>query len=383
MTNRRVSRRTGSRPLRTLSVALAAAGAAIGLAAAPAGAAGGWEPVPDPDSSRWFDAFLPVGDAVFARGGFYPGGDPGSGEVASYWLREGTTWKELPRLANQSLETNEDGIWTATSARDFWVIGSMAATPTIANHWNGSAWQDRSPADKTVMFRDIKAVSANDVWAVGTTQWTTTTQTQSATIGRWNGSSWKITKLPQAEGGRTQLQAVQVNSASDVWAAGRTCPTQSTQNCRGYMTRWNGSTWTEVPLPAGTGTVTELTADASGKVWAAAGTSVLRWSGTGWDTSAAVKVTGANGVDELTWAGGKLYAGLSLNGNNTHSGIVRWNGTAWENVARPIDDTSYYYVVRVTSLAGASDGSLWASGLYSALWSTPTFAARLPAGAMG
>lgn len=365
--------------LRRLSVVLATAGAAIGLAVAPAGAAGGWETVPDPDTSRWFDAFLPVdGNTMFARGGFYPGGDPGSGEVASYWLREGTTWKELPRLSGQSLQVNDDGVWTATSSRDFWLIGSTAARSAVANHWNGSAWEDLSPADTKVEFRDIQAVSGKDVWAVGTTKSTT----QLATIGHWEGGSWKITKLPGQTNSRTELNSVQVNSANDVWAGGRTCPGQNDQGCRGYLARWDGSSWKEVSLPSGTTTVQELTADASGKVWAAAGTSVLRWNGTGWGPSATVTVPGVRVVEELTWAGGKLYAGLALNGNNPHSGIVRWNGTAWEDLPRPVDG-EYDYVTRVYSLAGASDGSLWAAGYYSAVFFDGSFAAWLPAGATG
>lgn len=362
-------------------MALAVAGVAIGLAAGPAGAEGGWQDVPDPDMDRWFDAFLPADDgAVFARGGDFPTGDPGDGEVASYWLREGTAWKELPDLEDQALETGDDGIWSATSSRDLWVIGTMAATPTIANHWNGSAWEDRSPTDKTVLFRDIEATSASDAWAVGTTQWTQNARTQSATIGHWTASGWKMTKLPQVAGGRTSLESVQVNSPKDVWAAGSTCPGQSNDNCRGYVTHYDGTSWKNVPLPAGTPNVLELTADASGEVWAAAGTAVLRWTGTSWDARAEVKVPGARSVQELTWAGGKLYAGLTLNENNPHSGVLRWNGSAWESVSRPINGANRH-VVSVSSLAGASDGSLWASGSYSQLWARPQFAARLPAGA--
>ncbi|MDN3028241.1 hypothetical protein [Streptomyces sp. S.PB5] len=372
---------------RRASVVLAAAGAVLGLAMAPAGAAGGWVAggwvaVPDPDSSRWFDAFLTADDGtVIGRGGFSPG--EGDGEVASFWVREGSAWKLLPKSeATPYTDTFGSGVWSATSAKDFWVVGGISAKPAIVSHWNGSAWQDRSPADQTVHFDDVEAVSAGDVWAVGTTQWKTTTPTQAAVIGHWEGGSWKITKLPQAVGGRTRLFDVQVNSAADVWASGESCTDQESRNCRGYVVRWNGASWTEVPVPAGITRVSAMTADAAGQVWVAHKNTVLRWNGSGWSTGADVVGVGSDGVNEFAWADGKLYAGLDLSSSSRHSGIVRWNGTSWESLARPIDNPDYS-INQITSLAGRTDGELWAAGSYNLLWSNPPFAARLPAGAAG
>ncbi|MGW8375964.1 hypothetical protein [Streptomyces sp. ODS28] len=380
-------RRTRARSwLRRAAVVLTGTGVAVGIAVAPATAAGGWQPVPDPNSNNWMDAFLPAADGtVFARGGYFPQGDPGSGEFSTYWQREGTAWKQIPLpRKTQSLDTYGDDRWTATSAKDLWVIGSMAATPTIANHWNGTAWEDRSPADKTVAFNSVKALSAKEVWAAGETQWTTTTPTQAGVIGRWDGTDWKITKLPQAKGGRTLLGNIHAVSSTDVWASGETCEGQDTSRCRGIVMRWNGSSWKEVPLPAGTGGVSEITANASGEVWAAAGTKVLRWTGSSWDTSAEVKLPKVYGVTELTWAGGKLYAGLSLEQRSGHSGVLRWNGRSWDTIASPFDPkTDYEDISSVSSLSGAPDGSLWAAGSYRAFFATPTFASYLPASAIG
>ncbi|MFF9900503.1 hypothetical protein [Streptomyces longispororuber] len=379
------ARRTGGRTLlRRAAVALTGAGAALGLAMAPASAAaGGWEPVPDPDSINWVDAVLPAADGtVFARGGYYPQGDPGSGEFSTYWQRDGASWKKIPTPKNQSLDTYGDDLWTATSAKDLWVVGSMAATPSIVNHWNGTAWQDRSPADKTVEFKAVKAVAPNDVWAVGETTWRSDRQTQQGVIGHWNGTAWKITKLPQATNGHTSLGALQVLSANDVWAAGKICTIQDARTCRGYVTHYDGTAWKEVAVPQGTIGVNELTASPSGQVWAAAGTTVLRRTGGTWDTSASVNLPSVYGVTELTWVKGTLYAGLGQNQPSKQTGVLRWTGSAWESVTSPYAPKSEWETIAaVTSLTGGPDGSLWATGTSYAFFATGQFASRLPAGA--
>ncbi|MFF5142321.1 hypothetical protein ACFY6U_21745 [Streptomyces sp. NPDC013157] len=365
--------------LRGASVVLAAIGVVIGFAEGPAAAADNWTAVADPDSSRWFDAFLANGgDTVFARSGSYPGGDAGSGEVARYWQRNGTTWTLLPAISSQTVETNDDDVWTATSANDFWVVGQTAAAATVGNHWNGTAWEQRSPTDTTVRFLDIKAVSANDVWAVGTTR-SSSASSLPGTIGHWTGSGWQVTKVTPTTGSQTELTSVYVKSASDIWAAGETCTAVGGSNCRGYVTHYDGTSWKEVAVPTGTVGIEEITAGPSGEVWAAAGTKVLRWTGSAWTGGADVSVSGAYAIRELTWAGGKLYAGLGLGSANSHSGILRWTGTAWEQVTR-VPETTGYYVTNVYELSGAPDGTLWAAGSYAQLFATPTFAATLAPG---
>jgi hypothetical protein len=349
----------------------------MALAAGPTAAADTWTAVADPDSSRWFDAFLASdGDTVFARSGSYPGGDPGSGEVARFWHRDGDAWTLLPALSSsQSVETNDDGVWTATSADDFWVIGRSVSAASVGNHWNGTAWETRSPADTTVSFQAIKAVSATDVWAVGGTD-SSSASSLPGTIGHWTGSSWQVTKITPTSGSETELTSLYVKSANEIWAAGQTCTTVGGSNCRGYVTRYNGTSWTEVPVPSGTAGIEEIAAGPSGEVWATAGTKVLRWNGTAWTGGADVTVTGATGIRELAWANGTLYAGLRLGSSNSSSGILRWTGTGWQEVTR-VPETTGYYVTNVYELSGAPDGTLWAAGAYTQLFSTPTFAARM------
>ncbi|MET9518230.1 hypothetical protein [Streptomyces sp. NPDC002994] len=360
--------------MRRCLVALATAGVVTGIAGAPAAAAAnGWEDVPDPATATWVDDYLPVdGDTAFARGGIYYGGDPGGGEVSSYWLYEGKTRTQLPKPADQP----DSSIWAATSDKDFWVVGNNYDHSSQVSHWNGSVWQKRNPADRTATFHDVQAVSADNVWAVGTTTQAGATALP-ATVGHWNGSAWKIAKLPQPAGGRTTLTSVHVNSATDIWAAGQTCTDVKGTNCLGYVTRYDGSAWKQVALPAGIRALSEITGHGTDEIWAAGGTAVLRWNGTTW-SRADVTAPGAVSVTELTWVNGKLHAGLVVEGYNGSSGIVKWNGRSWDQVPNPIDDPGYVSYINVFRLTGAPDGTLWASAHYTEFWSNSQYSVKLP-----
>ncbi|MCF8884154.1 hypothetical protein L5849_15795, partial [Erythrobacter sp. SN021] len=91
------------------------------------------------------------------------------------------------------LEGNLFGV-AAVSAADVWAVGSFLTTSSIQQalfeHWNGRKWSTvRSPATGagTVMFA-VASVSANDVWAVG--QSLNATSTAQTLIEHWNGHKW-------------------------------------------------------------------------------------------------------------------------------------------------------------------------------------------------
>ncbi|MGW6055210.1 hypothetical protein [Streptomyces sp. NPDC055189] len=362
---------------------LTAAGSALALTAGTASAAdavNGWQNITDPSvgSTKYpvYD-FLPVsGDTAFAKGTYGVGS--GDGEIDKYFLRTGTTWKELPKA--QGL--HDDGVWATTSVNDFWVMGDPYQQRMVVKHWNGTAWQDRAPADKTVSFRDVKALAANDVWAVGTTD-DDLTGARPATVGHWDGAAWKITKLPQTGAGATELSALHVNSAKDIWAAGRTCTDTEEKDCRGYVVRFDGSSWKEVATPAGTPALGEIAGTGPSDMWAAtgrwarSGSKALHWNGSAWK-SADVTLEGAESVSDLTYAKGTLYAGLNVNGYKS-SGIARWNGQAWENVPGPIALDSWYKNPTVKRLVADKDGALYVSGSYDQVFARPSFSAKLPA----
>ncbi|MGI9007154.1 MAG: hypothetical protein ACR2FU_13335 [Streptosporangiaceae bacterium] len=110
----------------------------------------------------------------------------------------------------------------------------------------------------------MTAVSARDIWAVGSyVPAGTGVPYQHRTLTEhWNGSSWSIVPFPDPGGHRLRsispLSSVAAVSADDVWAVGTY--TRPGQPRRTLIARWNGSTWTQVPSvsPAGRPGVVEL-----------------------------------------------------------------------------------------------------------------------------
>ena len=66
----------------------------------------------------------------------------------------------------------------------------------------------------------VAAVSANDVWAVGSDS-NSNFVTRSLTE-QWNGKQWSVVKSPSPGSFSTQLEGVAAVSATDVWAVGHT-----------------------------------------------------------------------------------------------------------------------------------------------------------------
>src|SRR5207253_1359432 len=82
---------------------------------------------------------------------------------------------------------------------------------TLVEHWNGSQWSvvpSPNGAGNNAL-NGVAAVSANDVWAVGSIS-------NQTLIEHWDGTQWNIVPNP----GNGILYAASALSANDVWAVG-------------------------------------------------------------------------------------------------------------------------------------------------------------------
>src|SRR5437868_6514112 len=82
-------------------------------------------------------------------------------------------------------------------------------------------------------------------------------------IEHWNGSAWSVVASPKGSGG-DQLTGVAAVSASNIWAAG-------TGNARTLIEQWNGASWSIVASPNPGSVSDELVAVAvvsANNVWA-------------------------------------------------------------------------------------------------------------------
>lgn len=108
---------------------------------------------------------------------------------------------------------------------DIWAVGAMARhsmPQPLVVHWDGRSWAvvpSPGVAQGPSELFAVTALSATDIWAVGTTN-----IPGDRTIGlaeHWDGRVWRIIPTPQSTmgGGLTVVAAA---NGSAAWAAGRT-----------------------------------------------------------------------------------------------------------------------------------------------------------------
>jgi len=137
----------------------------------------------------------------------------------------------------------------AVSARNVWAVG------TLIVHWNGRKWSVVAGAKTRKCHAELQGISAassSEIWAVGVC---VNAQNQTKPIiERWNGRHWVLQASPRVgTAGISELFAVKAISASDAWAVGQS---KSGSSFRTLIEHWNGHAWKVVasigPGPHGT-----------------------------------------------------------------------------------------------------------------------------------
>jgi hypothetical protein len=300
------------------------------------------------------------------------------------------------------------------SRTNVWAVGGRVRPETpLAMHWDGARWADvRIPAVEASLngLQDVDAVSARDVWAVGSS-WAATDDGPRVLVMHWNGSRWSVIKTPKISGLLRKVSAV---SGRDVWAVGESYTEGYPDGeARPLTMHWDGTRWTEESLSEGRlDVLMGVAAVSRSAAWAVgywpgreSAQVVWRWSESGWRSVPVRTNLGANedehlengleDVDALSptdawavgwnlsgsliehWDGRKwtilrtlpavLRAVTAVSRNNvwatgTESGrgdrafIAHWNGRAWREVVGP----------RVTGefkdVDATSGSSVWAVG---------------------
>ncbi len=148
----------------------------------------------------------------------------------------------------------------AVSPSDIWTVGNFVYSnngnrETLIEHWNGSTWSIvKSPNVGSFSALNAVAVaSAKDVWAVGVHEVVGTSTNSQELVEHWDGSAWSIVKSPSIEPFSALFGVVAI-SASDVWFVGSHGEGNTSENVKTLIEHWNGSAWYVVNSPnAGTG----------------------------------------------------------------------------------------------------------------------------------
>ncbi|MFI2612508.1 hypothetical protein [Kitasatospora sp. NPDC018619] len=374
-----------NRALATTAVAL---GAALSLGVGPAVAAtdaSGWGQLPlAPKGS--ITKMAAVGtDTVFASTQWDCSMSGESWTCGQTWQLKGTTWSQFKLPAQLSGTPTVAG----TGAGDTWFLGS--GTAAQAFHWDGTAWVDRSPSPAVAGYdaRDAVALSATSAWSVGTTTTNYDHRTDTATVGRWNGTRWTVSKLPAPTGRTTTLNSVSAAAENDVWASGEQCRDTGNDRCQPYLAHWDGTAWSQVAVPDSSprsltntrvvsrggevfvgGRETDLTTRTQPDRIVA-----LHWDGAAWTRSVLPVTVSADGwysyLNGLVYRGTEVFAAVSHTANE---GVLRWNGQAWEPYAGPLTTTP-----TVTALVPTVDGRVLAAGNGTDASGAHDFLSYLPA----
>jgi hypothetical protein len=170
--------------------------------------------------------------------------------LAMHW--DGVHWQHapLPPQADAQRLERLDAV-AALSARDVWAVGTFNASGTgggggpgpLAFHWDGARWRAVPvPNDPDAAHSEglqgwelhaIAAISPVDIWAMG----------PPSHAAHWNGHVWRAFALTGPSLSEPAISAVSAESTRDVWAVGLGTV---------LADHWDGHRWTAVSTaPAG------------------------------------------------------------------------------------------------------------------------------------
>ena len=334
---------------------------------------GTWEVVPSPNTGSPHNYFYGVAavasNDVWAVGG-YGNLTTQAQQLIQHW--DGQNWTmvptpTLPTTYNELLATS------AVSANNIWAVGSTGSEALI-EHWDGTSWSvvpHPNPGTSN-RLQGVAAVASNNVWAVG--YQVDDSGLSQTLVERWDGTGWSVVPSPNVPKQHNSLTAVTAvpGSPNELWAVGRAGPTEP------FILHWNGTQWSIVPGPSA-GSVPLLygiVAISTNDVWAVGWTGgksgpvtlTLHWDGSTWSVVPSPNPgstfnylwgVGAVASNEV-WAVGEFIAP----GGDGDTLILKWNGTAWAQV--PGDNTGPIGLSFSLKAVGAIGGSdVWSVGTNS------------------
>jgi hypothetical protein len=267
---------------------------------------------------------------------------------------DGNAWTPAPhpRFArNHALR----GV-AAPGANDAWAVGTRQVASgglvTLVEHWDGTNWSTvASPNPNPGGLNELAGVAAvpsapGTIWAVGSYSRPNANFGTLKLILRRTGGSWQALPSPTFTP-EDHLEAVDATGPTDAWAVGWGSTSPFGGTAVGIALRWNGSSWTSVPIPQPSPIMLfGVAALAPNDVWAVGHTYlggphwiplVLHWNGTTWSRATIPAFpSGGQLRDVVALSPSNVYAvGLDGEGFNARTLVLHWNGVAWTKQATP------------------------------------------------
>jgi hypothetical protein len=188
------------------------------------------------------------------------------------------------------------------------VQGGGRPFATLIFRRHGHGWE-HVEAPQIGRVNRALAVSDADVWAVG-----------DGCSLHWDGSRWQKVPTAVIKGSEPQFFGLAQFGADEVWAAGF-APMRDYRQARGTVQRWDGSEWTDLPMPA------------VAAVWSLSG------------------IAGASPQD--LWAVGQVH------GQRSDPLALHFDGQEWQRVPVPgVEGSS----IQLSDIAVLGNGDTWAAG---------------------
>jgi hypothetical protein len=218
--------------------------------------------------------------------------------LVEHW--DGSTWSIVSVPTPPVLDSHLNGV-SVVSSSDVWAVGYLEDTAgrqsrPLAEHWDGAAWAPVPVPWKrvgaSVRMQSVAALSSDDVWAVGAVM---SDEVPDQTVRmHWDGLRWRSVRGPKDQAAGTTLYDVAAVSASDVWAVGTTGAPHADYSAR--TEHWDGTRWSRIAAPNGPFDASSLlgtSASSSNDAWAVglsfpqggggqASTLTEHWDGSQW-----------------------------------------------------------------------------------------------------
>ena len=313
---------------------------------------------------------------------FGPGPDQA---LIEHW--NGSSWKVMPITQPADADFDLTSI-QALSPSDIWAVGHIFGTSvdTLALHWDGKSWTQTPSLNPqpTSEFTGVRAVSTNNVWAVGIAA--ADGGDDQTLIEHWNGTVWKVTKASFPG----DLLAVGASGRHGVWAVGQVFTGHRDET---LTLHWDGHSWVRKmsPSPGSTGdALNSVVALSASNVWAVGFASndsgtvsnnpgtqtlILHWNGRKWWRVKSPSPGGFGKDDELSGvaaisASNIVAVGTAFVSNQTI--IVQWNGRSWVRTPSPRKGVE----TQLLAVGASSAANVWAVGDFSSGGSNQVFATR-------
>lgn len=156
--------------------------------------------------------------------------------------------------------------------------------------------------------------------------------------------TWQVVPSPNVGTIDNQLSGVAALASNDVWAAGYTLDNGTFHS---LLLHWDGTTWSNFPIPDVGAIYTSIEVIASNDIWVG-GNNPLHWNGTDWQVVASPKsIThlSAFGTNDI-WA------------TTNDKSILRWDGSQWNKVAFPAQPGNAI----LTDIRAISANEVWVVG---------------------